>query len=129
MTVLLLITSCSTIKEETYFRQQKGLYCYDGDTCYIIHKGAKELIRIRNLDTPEIKGKCIQEKQLAIKARDYINKRIKNAKSIRFERLGRDYYNRILGDIYIDNWKISIQVIQKGLGKEYRKGIKINWCD
>ncbi len=45
--------------------------CYDGDTCALtipgVHPlfGEKIAVRIAGIDTPEIKGKCDQEKVLA----------------------------------------------------------------
>ncbi len=50
--------------------------CYDGDTCrFDIPKphpffGENIPVRIAGIDTPERQGKCDQEKQLAVKARD-----------------------------------------------------------
>ena len=50
--------------------------CYDGDTCVVslpdVHPlfGEKISVRIAGIDTPEIRGKCDQEKALAKEARD-----------------------------------------------------------
>ncbi len=52
--------------------------CYDGDTCTFSIPGVHVLfggripVRIAGIDTPEIKGKCDQEKALAKEARDVV---------------------------------------------------------
>jgi endonuclease YncB( thermonuclease family) len=47
--------------------------CYDGDTCtvdlYILP--GRNRVWLRNADAPEIKGKCLSEKQLAQQARKF----------------------------------------------------------
>ena len=49
--------------------EYKDRVCYDGDTCYVIIKALpkkleKMSIRILGIDTPEIRGKCAEEKEL-----------------------------------------------------------------
>ena len=46
---------------------------YDGDTftAYLPGYDKAERVRVRGIDTPEIRGKCPSEKAAAIKARDF----------------------------------------------------------
>jgi len=54
-------------------REQRGAYAYDGDTIYITMPGLPEPIsKVSVIDTPEIRGHCNAEKQLAIKAQDRV---------------------------------------------------------
>lgn len=52
--------------------------CYDGDTCKVSIPDVPEVfgdhisIRLKGIDTPEIKEKCEQEKVLTKQARDLI---------------------------------------------------------
>ena len=73
-------------------REYKDRVCYDGDTCYIIIKALpkkleKMSIRILGIDTPEIRGKCSKEKELALKARVFANKAFRSANKIEFKNL------------------------------------------
>ena len=85
---ILIIPLSSFAKIE--LRQQKELFCYDGDTCYVNvwylgnPSPKQEKIRLLKLDTPEIsKPKCEKEKELAYKAIDFINSLISNSKEIK----------------------------------------------
>ena len=73
-------------------REYKDRVCYDGDTCYIIIKALpkkleKMSVRILGIDTPEIRGKCAEEKELAIKARVFANKAFRSANKIEFKKI------------------------------------------
>ena len=115
---------------EILLRQQKNLYCHDGDTCYVTIDGQDAKIRLLELDTPEISlPKCDAEFELASKARDFINNLIKNAKTIEFETdYERDYYGRILSYLIIDGEDVSALLVREGLGVVYKKGHKMDWC-
>ena len=48
-------------------REYRNRLCYDGDTCYVVAKTLPDTlrnmsIRILGIDTPEIRGKCLDEK-------------------------------------------------------------------
>ena len=113
------------------FRQYNDLYCYDGDTCYVTIDGQNEKIRLLELDTPEIsKPKCDTELELGLKARDFVNDLIKNAKTIEFKTdYDRDYFGRILSYLIIDDIDVSALLVKKGLGVVYKKGHKMDWCE
>jgi len=73
-------------------REFRGNVCYDGDTCYLLvpqlpEKLRKMSVRIKGIDTPEIKGKCDKEKELALKAREFANNVLGNARDIEFKDL------------------------------------------
>ena len=111
-------------------RLYKGLYCYDGDTCYVSLKGEKLKIRLLELDTPEIsQPKCAKEKKLGIKSRDFVNNLIKNAKKIEFKTdYEFDYFGRILSYLIVDDEDVSALLVKNNLGIVYKKGHKKNWC-
>ncbi len=116
---------------EIEIRKQDGLFCYDGDTCYIQYKGEKDKIRLLELDTPEINNsKCEKEYILGIKARDYINKLISNSYKIEFiSDYKRDYFGRILTYMFIDGENVSKIIVSNELGVIYDKNNKPNWCE
>jgi len=93
----------------------------DGDT---IHIGA-EKIRILDLDTPEMRGKCDAERRLARLAK----KRLQELLTLpyRIERHGKGYYGRTLAHIWVDGEKVSDTLIREGYGRPYGRGRK-PWC-
>lgn len=113
-----------------YFLNNKNA-CYDGDTCYFFIKEFHKLneivpVRFLGVDTPEIKGKCEQEKKLAIKARDFVRKTLKNAKKIDLRNItSKDKYKRLLAEVWVDNQSLSRILIEKKLGVNKKK----NWCN
>ena len=72
--ILPLIFFITPARADSWFemREFRSRLCYDGDTCYITAKTFPESlqkmsIRILGIDTPEIKGECKEEKELALK--------------------------------------------------------------
>lgn len=117
--------------------------CYDGDTCFFnipnVHPllGRRIGVRLRGVDTPEIRGKCDREKALAIKARDFVFKLLSNSKiisikkgvEIRLENTDRDKYFRILAHITADGVNLSEILLKNDLAVSYKGGHKMNWCE
>lgn len=132
---LLLITIGTPVYSEIKMREYRDRVCYDGDTCYIIYESLPESlqkmsIRVLGIDTPEIKGKCDKEKELALEAREFANSVFKAAKNIEFKDLKWDKYGgRVLSNVYLDGKLYSDLIIAKGLAKNYDGGKKISWCD
>jgi micrococcal nuclease len=115
--------------------------CYDGDTCridfiknitedYIVPKFFASNVRIRivGIDTPEIRGKCVQEKRLATKARDYINYTLKKANNIIVDISKRDSFGRYLGVLYVDDININNLMLARGYARVEQKGYH-DWCN
>ena len=116
-------------------REFRSRLCYDGDTCYITAKTFPEplqkmSIRILGIDTPEIRGDCKEEKELALKGRELANELFKSAKTIRLENLKWDKYGgRVLADVYLDEELYSKKLIDAGLARPYDGGTKESWCE
>ena len=112
----------------------KCVHVYDGDTIHVVFKMQnsnecyKWIIRVIGIDTPEMKTKNTYEKQLAIKARDFLRNLILD-KIIFIECLDFDKYGRLLGDIYAEgnDMSMSNQLIVKGYAKAYDGGTKTKW--
>lgn len=109
---------------------------YDGDTFRaslfgITQKGKRSTpIRIRHLDTPEIKGHCAKEKALAIEARDIAKRILFNSNSITLSNLAYDKYNRLLATVTIDNqYSFDKSMIKLGLARPYNGGKRSGWCN
>ncbi len=85
----------------------------DGDTFEI----AGEKIRIRGVDTPEMKSKSEVERRAAQAAKDELERLLGTGYSI--NRLGRDKYGRTVGEVYNRDGEIAEQLIEAGRGKAY----------
>lgn len=109
---------------------------YDGDTFKVNIKeyptilGEKISVRVNGIDTPEIKGKCLQEKELAQKAKKVATYMLKNATVIELRNMQRGKYFRIVADVYADGVSLSEKLIEKKLAVPYDGGTKTkNWCE
>ena len=122
-TLILLISNSFA---DIQIRKQNDLFCYDGDTCYVIYEGKKDKVRLLDLDTPEISNpKCEKEYILGIEAREYINQLITEGKRIEFEtEYNRDFFGRILSYIIVDGENVSKLMVSHSLGVVYDKNNK-----
>jgi endonuclease YncB( thermonuclease family) len=116
-------------------REYRGNYAYDGDTIYVAIPGlpdeiANMSVRVRGVDTPEMRGQCDSEKQLAQKARDYARQRLKSATSVQFcePEWGR-YGGRVVASVKIDGSPLDLELIENGLARPYDGKTKRQpWC-
>lgn len=86
-------------------------------------------IRVSGVDTPEMRGKCQKEKDLARKAKQFTVSKLRAAKIIELRNMKRGKYFRIVADVYIDNINLTELLIHNKLGIECYGGSKINWCE
>ncbi len=103
---------------------------YDGDTfrAYLPNIKKDQRIRVRGVDTPEIKGACDTEIKAAVKARDFVRGYLKSANKIVLTNVGKDKYKRVLANVIVDGKDLSKILIDKGLGRKWR-GKREYWCN
>lgn len=107
---------------------------HDGDTFTVtINKwptiiGDKIKIRVNGVDTPEIRGKCKSEIELAYKAKEFTKTFLTTTKRIYLKNMARDMYFRIDADVIVDGKSLSQELIKAGLGYEYHGDTKNSWC-
>ena len=108
---------------------------YDGDTMFvdiaewpaIIGSGIG--IRVRGIDTPEIRGKCTAEKLKAVKAKHRLENILKSADKVILKNVQRGKYFRIVADVYADEVNAGMELVKEGLAVQYfGKGKKKKWC-
>lgn len=132
---VILFANLALASDFLQMREFRGNVCYDGDTCYVSApvlpgKLSKMSVRVLGIDTPEIKGKCEKEKELALIGRQTANELFRAAKTIEFKDLKWDKYGgRILSNVYLDGLLYSDILIDKGLARPYDGGAKKGWCD
>jgi micrococcal nuclease len=104
---------------------------YDGDTITVVSKLPydtsplyKFSIRIRNIDCPEIRGSCDDEKQCAKIAKQRVSDLILNQK-VELRNVGNEKYGRVLADVIIDGQDVGRLLINERLALEYSGGSKL----
>lgn len=130
--LLLLLPSVSLAQD---FKNVEYVRAYDGDTitvnigCVPDIFGNKIGIRVNGIDTPEIRGKCQKEKDIAYVARDFVRNILENSKKIDLVDPKRGKYFRVVADVYADGVNISEELLKKGLAVSYYGGTKTkDWC-
>jgi len=113
----------------------KVINVYDGDTFRVdINSlppivGKNILIRVNGVDTPEIRGKCQYEKNLALEARDFVRDKLSNAKEIKLTNLQRGKYFRVVANVLVDGVSLEQELLDNKLAYRYDGGRKLSWCE
>ena len=112
----------------------KVISVYDGDTFRVNIDSLPPIvgknipIRVNGVDTPEIRGKCQYEKNLALKARDFVRGKLANAKEIKLTNLQRGKYFRVVANVLVDGVSLEQELLDNELAYEYSGGKKLSWC-
>ena len=107
---------------------------YDGDTFraniigFPTIVGEHMSIRINGIDTPELWGKCPEEKAQAKLAKQFTVKHLRSAKRITLKNIKRGKYFRLIADVYVDGINLAEQLIKNNHAVEYQGKTKKNWC-
>lgn len=109
---------------------------YDADTITFNIKNVHPIIgrnisvRVRHIDTPEIKSSSSCEKVAARTAQRLVESLLKNAKRIDITNVDKDKYFRLLGDVVVDGKLLSGLLLKNNLAYGYEGGKKesIDWC-
>jgi len=139
--VLLLFTvgtlEATSLRDTTYgsVRVSEVTSIYDGDTFRVNIDGYPALIgsrmgiRVNGIDTPEMRGKCQQEKALARAAKQFTVAQLRAAKTIELRNMKRGKYFRVVADVYVDGKDLGKMLIDRGLAVVYDGGHKAkDWC-
>jgi endonuclease YncB( thermonuclease family) len=134
--VLLLLATIPTIALPNPY-DYKIIRVIDGDT--IVFEATflpaplkpQMSLRVLGVDTPEKghRAQCESENQKAQEASKFTKNLIENAKKVQIEIKKHDKYGgRLLGDVIIDNRKLSEMLIEKGHARPYFGEKKSDWC-
>jgi len=109
---------------------------YDGDTITFnlpnLHPiiGEKINIRVIGIDTPEIRGKCENEKYNAQQAQKMVADILKDTEEITLKNMERGKYFRIAADVSVDGEDLGKLLVEAGVAVRYGGGKKnYNWCE
>ncbi len=118
------------------FDDVQYIRAYDGDTITFTIPNTHPLfgkhipVRVLGIDTPEIRGKCVLEKQLALDAPRLVRNVLKNAQRIDLKDATRGKYFRIVARVDVDGIDLSEHLIVKDLAVPNDGGTKVkDWCD
>jgi endonuclease YncB( thermonuclease family) len=134
--VLLLLATIPTIALPNPY-DYKIIRVIDGDT--VVFEATflpaplkpQMSLRVLGIDTPEKghRAQCESENQKAQEASKFTKNLIENAKKVQIEIKEHDKYGgRLLGDVIIDNRKLSEMLIEKGHARPYFGEKKSDWC-
>lgn len=136
--ILLALLTCQTgnCEDKTYgdVVVDKVTTIYDGDTFYVTVNNWPDIIgkniavRVKTVDTPELKGACYAEILKAREAKKFTVQKIRAAKKVELRNMSRDKYFRIDADVYLDNQNLADALIEQGFGVAYSGGKKFDWC-
>jgi|GEM_PF-294653 len=123
----------SNAAEWTYSKAQVETvnYVYDGDTFYVNIAGWPSTnipIRVAGVDTPEIKGLCSSEIELALQARDFTASLLNQSSRVELRNMHLGKYSRVIAEVWIDGRNLATLLIENGLGRAYFGGKRRGWC-
>jgi len=99
----------------------------DGDTVLVnaypwpMHS-IRVYVRLRDIDAPELRSKCVPEREAAIKAKEALAQILNNQTISLYEISGGKYYGRVIAHISIDkNQTASNTLLKQGHAIAYKK--------
>ena len=110
------------------------LSAYDGDTITVeatIWSGMtwRGNVRVRGVDTPEIRGQCDREKALALAARDFVREmvvgQVVTLAGVEYDK----YAGRVVAAVLLpDGRDLAETLIAAGHARPYEGGARQGWC-
>ena len=111
-------------------------YIFDGDTFsaqVALSPDVDVTVRVRliNIDTPEMNGKCAYEKQMANRARNVLSVLLPRGTVVELDNIKDDkYLGRINANVFLpDGRDVGLILIDSGLGRPYKGGKRQSWCE
>jgi len=119
-----------------HFTGVEFVNAYDGDTFTVNIPGVPDVfgrlisVRVRGVDAPEIRGRCTDERYLAMRARNWVREKMSNAKEIELTEPERGKYFRIVASVKVDGMDLGIALQERGYAVKYTgSGPRYNWCE
>ncbi len=106
---------------------------YDGDTITVrarvwLGQDIEVSVRLDGIDTPELRGKCEDEKELARKAREFLIKLAGDTVMLRDIHYGK-YAGRVIARVLTEDGEdLVAALINAGHGRPYSGGKRQGWC-
>ena len=112
-------------------------YIVDGDTFVgdVVLKDKTTIksvsVRLRNVDTPEIHGKCDSEIERANRAKQRLSELIPENSTVEIKNIKNDKYaKRIDANVFDSHGRdVGMILVHENLGRPYSGGKRLSWCD
>ncbi len=140
--LLITLTFCGQSAEGARPRQEilpgplhgSLLDVLDGDTLSVrlhvwIGQEVVTDVRIAGIDTPELKGKCARERDMALSAREEVRQLLENGGVVLSDIKLEKYAGRVLAHVKTaDGIHIGDHLIAKRLARPYQGKTRAGWC-
>lgn len=84
-------------------------------------------VRLRGIDTPELRGKCVAERERAIAARERLRALLTGRVTI--EAVEPDKYSgRVDARVMANGQDVAAVLVAEGLARPYAGGTRQGWC-
>jgi endonuclease YncB( thermonuclease family) len=104
----------------SYAGQYHIISVIDGDTIDVDHLNKKFTIRLVGIDAPELgTGEYNPSQPFAHAAKKHLTSLIGN-RIVDIKTYGSDRYGRTLGEVFVDNKNINIEMLKAGFAEVYR---------
>lgn len=107
----------------------------DGDTVLVtahiwLGQRVETLVRLAGIDTPELRGRCDDEKALAQRARSLVETRLPPGARVRLHDVSTGKFaGRIVARLFTEEGEdIGRTLIDSGLARPYDGGRRAPWC-
>ncbi|MEA1938382.1 MAG: thermonuclease family protein [Pseudomonadota bacterium] len=106
---------------------------YDGDTLTVrltiwLGQTVTTSVRMTGIDTPELRGRCPEEIERAVLARDRLTELVAGGMTLLDVQNGK-YAGRVLGTVRLPDGRDAGKVlISEGLARAYDGGVRLPWC-
>lgn len=106
----------------------------DGDTLHVaahvwLGQTVEVRVRLDGIDTPEIRGRCSSERDLAQKARAWLVAQVSGRSiTLRDVQLAK-FAGRVVARVVRDDGEdLSVLLLEAGLARPYSGGRRASWC-
>ena len=106
----------------------------DGDTLRVraeiwLDLSIEVLVRIRGIDTPEIRGACELEKELAANATATLDLAVRERRVVLADIERDKYFGRVVATVATaDGVDLALFMRESGLARAYDGGARLPWC-
>lgn len=107
----------------------------DGDTIVVrariwLGQEVETSVRIAGVDTPELRGRCGRERELARDARRFVEERVTRGRVRLHDIQFGKYAGRVVARVTtLEGEDLRGALIAAGLGRPYRGGRRGSWCE
>ena len=84
-------------------------------------------VRLADVDTPVADGKCVEERALALRAKERLAALAGSRVRLTDIRRGK-YAGRVVADVWVDGERLADLLVAEGLGRPYDGGKRAGWC-